>query len=58
VEPASISFNLISDGEFHVYRLDLASNPAWKGTITAFRLDPTDAKDAHISVDYIRLIPH
>jgi hypothetical protein len=56
VELASAKFDLIPDGEFHVYRLDLAANPAWKGTITAFRLDPTDAKDAHISLDYVRLI--
>ena len=55
VEPASIKFDIIADGEFHVYRLDLAANPEWKSTITAFRLDPTDTKDAHISLDYVRL---
>jgi len=56
VELASAKFEIIADGEFHIYRLDLAANPAWKSTITAFRLDPTDAKDAHISLDYVRLI--
>ena len=58
VELASVRFDIIADGEFHVYCLDLASNQAWKGIITAFRLDPTDAKDATISLDYVRLDPH
>ena len=56
-EAASARFDLIPDGEFHVYRLDLAANSAWKSAITALRLDPTDAKDAHISLDYVRLVP-
>jgi len=53
-EAASIRFDLIADGEFHVYRLDLSGAPAWKSGITALRLDPTDAKGARIALDYVR----
>jgi len=56
-EAASLRFDLIADGEFHVYRLDLGSSPAWRSRITSLRLDPTDAAGAHIEVDYIRLQP-
>lgn len=57
VEEASTRFDLVPGGEFRVYRLNLAANPAWKGTISTFRLDPTDVKDATISLDYVRLLP-
>lgn len=56
-EPSSARFDIIADGEFHVYRLDLDASPAWKGRIGALRLDPCDVRDAHIEVDYIRLVP-
>jgi hypothetical protein len=55
-EAASIKFELTPDGQFHVYRLDLASSPAWKSRIAALRLDPTIAADARIAVDCIRFI--
>ena len=56
-EAASSRFDPIADGQFHVYKLDLGSSPAWKGRITSLRLDPTDAAAAHIEVDYIRFVP-
>ena len=56
-EPASVKFDLIPAGEFHVYRLDLASSPAWKSRIVWLRLDPTDTPAARIEVDYVRFIP-
>lgn len=56
-EPQSWRFDVIPDGEFHIYRLDLGSSPAWKGRIRSFRFDPTDAAGAHIEVDYVRLLP-
>ena len=55
-EPASKRFDLIVDGEFHVYGLDLGSVPGWRGTVTALRLDPTDTAGAKVELDYIRFI--
>lgn len=55
-EPASIRFDLISDGEFHVYTLDLGSCQRWKGRVKALRFDPTDTPGAHVELDYIRFL--
>lgn len=35
----SISFDIIPDGKFHTYSVDLASSPKYTGTITGLRLD-------------------
>lgn len=55
-EPASVRFDLTADGQVHTYRLSLSDNGAWKSRITGLRLDPTDAGDARITVDYIRFL--
>ena len=55
-EPASVKFDLKADGEFHVYRVNLADNPMWKSRITGLRFDPTDAAGAQIAVDYIKFL--
>lgn len=56
-EPTSMKFDLVSGGDFHIYRLDLASSPAWKSRIVWLRLDPTDNPAARIDIDYIRFVP-
>ena len=33
------SFELIPDGEPHLYQVTPATNPTWKGTVSSFRLD-------------------
>jgi hypothetical protein len=38
----SLIFELIPDGEFHTYTLDMAGVPAWESIIKSLRLDPTD----------------
>lgn len=53
-EEKSIRFPEIPDGEFHVYTVDMTSNPSWQGTITALRFDPTSVRDAKIEIAYIR----
>ncbi|NDK12032.1 MAG: hypothetical protein GW911_08275 [Armatimonadetes bacterium] len=53
-EQASRAFPLIADGAFHVYRLPVAENAQWAGTIHQLRLDPTDAEGASIAVAYLR----
>jgi hypothetical protein len=36
----SLTFEIIPDGKFHIYAIDLASSPKYTGTITGLRLDP------------------
>lgn len=55
-EFTSQRFQLIADNEFHIYELDLTTNPAWQGTITSIRFDPTDVAGATVMVDYIRIL--
>ncbi|MCC6446050.1 MAG: glycoside hydrolase family 99-like domain-containing protein [Armatimonadetes bacterium] len=54
-EAASVKFEVIGDGRFHDYRLDLAKHPRWFGAITGLRLDPADQPDIAFEVDWIRL---
>ncbi len=55
-EFTSQRFQLIADSEFHIYELDLAANPAWQGTITSLRFDPTDVAGANVMIDYIKIV--
>lgn len=50
-EERSIHFTAIPDGGYHTYTLDLASSPAYKGTITGIRLDPSNGLDPAGIVD-------
>lgn len=58
-EDKVVSFPIISDGEFHEYKVELDQHPMWKGKkITAIRLDPTNgAPGAFFSIDYIKGVP-
>ncbi len=48
----SFDFQVINDGQFHVYELDLSSDPYWQGLITQLRLDPVVSGSAG---DYVTL---
>ena len=50
-EERSIRFTTIPDGHYHTYTLDLASSPAYTGTITGIRLDPSNGLDSAGIVD-------
>jgi len=54
-ETRSQHFNVINDGAFYVYTIDLRSNANWNGrTIQWFRLDPSDqGSSGTFQVDYI-----
>jgi hypothetical protein len=39
-EPNSVRFRVRADGRFHTYRIDLAGDPNYRGTIRGLRLDP------------------
>ena len=54
IEIESHGFTVIADGEYHEYRLPLGDHEEWKGTITAFRLDPTQIAEGEVRVDEIK----
>jgi hypothetical protein len=49
-----VHFDVIGDGEFHEYKVDLAKNPHWRGLIVSTRLDPVSGADAHFRIDWIK----
>jgi hypothetical protein len=55
-EDKQITFPLVPDGQFHEYRLDGGSHPAWSGqTITGIRIDPGGgAPQGEFAIDYVR----
>lgn len=46
-------FDVIDDGEFHVYRFDFT--PAAQGPLRAFRIDPGFGAGNLVEIDYVRL---
>jgi hypothetical protein len=46
------------DGAFHVYRLDLGLEPAWRATLRDLRIDPADGAGTSgmaFAIDYVRI---
>lgn len=54
-EPTAVC-PVIADGEYHLYTLDLADSPAWKGQVNEFWFDPINRHHAHVEIDYIELV--
>lgn len=50
----SVRFDVIGDGQFHIYKVDLSSNPRWDGTVRAIRIDPNNIEGSRIEVAHIR----
>lgn len=55
-ESASEKFEVILDGSWHEYTINLKGNPMWNGTMDQFRLDPLDVSGVKIIIDEIRFI--
>lgn len=53
-ETKVLRFDVIADGQFHTYNLDMSKLSKWNGTITQIRLDPAVAK-SYVAVDYVRI---
>jgi hypothetical protein len=49
----SIAFELIPDGQFHRYELDMRSVPTFMGVVTRWRLDPTLTPGAQFAVSEV-----
>jgi hypothetical protein len=54
---ANVGVALQNDTEEHVYRLDLAAHPRWRGHLRRLRIDPCQAPDRTIRIRRIRLLP-
>jgi hypothetical protein len=55
-ESKSLVFDVIGDGEYHDYVLDLSTVEGWAGLITQLRLDPVWDQGRIIDVDIIAFI--
>lgn len=53
-EEKSIRFPVTADNEFHIYTLDLSTNPRWRGTIGQIRLDPNSEQGSKVEVAYVK----
>jgi hypothetical protein len=47
----SVGFSIIADGNSHEYIIDMGDSTDYKGVITKFRLDPTDASGSTMVID-------
>jgi hypothetical protein len=57
-EEHSVLFNVVSDGQDHIYLLRLASFPswAWSDTITGLRFDPAGVSGVEVTISSIEFI--
>ena len=53
-EKNSVRFELIGDGAFHDYQIDLGACPQWRGLIVSVRFDPANTPGVELAVDHIR----
>ncbi len=54
-ESASTRFPVRGDGQWHEYRIVIASNSRWRGVITRLRFDPCNQPGVNVDLDYLRL---
>ncbi len=52
-EGNSLRFEVVGDGQFHDYRLDMSQSAQWRGLITSFRFDPAARPGVKFAVDSI-----
>ena len=55
-EAKSLIFDVIGDGEYHDYVLDMSTVEGWAGVITQMRLDPVESQGRTIDIDIITFI--
>jgi len=54
-ESSSERFAVRGDGRWHEYRIPVARNPRWRGTIARLRLDPGTRANVQVELAFIRL---
>jgi hypothetical protein len=56
-ESTSARFPVEIDGAWHDYRVPVADNPRWRGTVTRLRLDPANRQGILLEISKIALAP-
>lgn len=54
-ETTSARFEVVGDGKYHTYRLEVGRERTWRGVITALRFDPAGREGVRLAIDSIRL---
>jgi hypothetical protein len=54
---AVVEVPLRNDTDEHVYRVNLAEHPRWRGRLRRLRIDPCQAAGQHVTIRRIRLLP-
>jgi len=52
---ASLGIDVVGDGQFHDYEIDLGASPHWRGIVTVLRIDPANRPGPKFAFDYVRL---
>jgi hypothetical protein len=52
---ASLGIDVVGDGQFHDYQLDLGKSPHWRGVVNLLRIDPATEPGVKFALDYVRL---
>ena len=56
-EAKSLVFEVVADGEFHTYDLDMSSVSGWSGLVQQLRFDPVAGEEKAIEIDQIAVGP-
>ncbi|MGQ9806939.1 MAG: hypothetical protein ACUVSM_03055 [Armatimonadota bacterium] len=51
----SVRFNVLPDGVWRDYVVDMSTNSNWTGTIRQLRFDPSEASSGRFEIDFLRL---
>ncbi len=54
-ENTCVHFNMIGDGKFHDYKIDLSHAPGWSGLVVSLRFDPAFKPRTKFTVESIRI---
>lgn len=54
-EALSSRVDIIADGQWHDYTIDLKANPRWRGKIASLRFDPGNTQGVKVSIEEMRL---
>lgn len=52
-EANSVVFDVVSDGMFHEYVLEMSAASGWNGIVTRLRFDPVETAGATLNIDHI-----
>ncbi len=54
-EEASLGVQVVGNGQFREYEVDLSQNPQWRGVVSVLRIDPATEPGRSFALDYVRL---